>query len=72
MISKWGIMSIEMMTALDNDMAVIHADGSKEYVDNNGAIEIDATVEPESAAFSQQDTRKQQDGAADPASAGPF
>lgn len=34
LISKWGIMSIELQTALDNDMAVIHEDGSAEYVEN--------------------------------------
>lgn len=34
LISKWGIMSIDMQNALDNDMAVINADGTKTYVDN--------------------------------------
>lgn len=34
LISKWGIMSIDMQTAFENDMAVINEDGSKEYVDN--------------------------------------
>ena len=34
LISKWGIMSIDMMTALDKDMAVINQDGSSYYVDN--------------------------------------
>ena len=34
LISKWGIMSIEMQTAIDSDMAVINDDGTKEYVDN--------------------------------------
>ncbi len=33
LISKWGIMSIDMQTALDSDMAVINEDGSKNYVD---------------------------------------
>lgn len=33
LISKWGIMSIEMQTAIDGDMAVIHEDNRKEYVD---------------------------------------
>lgn len=33
LISKWGIMSIEMQNAIDADMAVIHEDNSKEYVD---------------------------------------
>ena len=34
LISKWGIMSIDMQTAIDADMAVIKEDGSKVYVDN--------------------------------------
>lgn len=34
LISKWGIMSIDMQTAIDADMSVINEDGSKEYVDN--------------------------------------
>lgn len=33
LISKWGIMSIEMQTAMDKDMAAIHDDGSIDYVD---------------------------------------
>lgn len=39
LISKWGIMSIDMVTALDADMAVIREAGTKEYVDN---VESDA------------------------------
>lgn len=35
LISKWGIMSIEMQTAFSNDMATIHDDGSVDYVDNS-------------------------------------
>ena len=33
LISKWGIMSIDLQTALDKDMAVIHEDGTTDYVD---------------------------------------
>ncbi len=33
-ISKWGIMSIDLQTALDKDMAVIRQDGTAEYVEN--------------------------------------
>jgi len=33
LISKWGIMSIDMIQAIDSDMAVIRDDGTKEYVD---------------------------------------
>ena len=35
LISKWGIMSIEMVTAIDSDMAIINDDGTKDYVDND-------------------------------------
>ena len=45
LISKWGIMSIEMVTAMDSDMAVINEDGTKDYVDNTeDTLTIDATV----------------------------
>lgn len=35
LISKWGIMSIEMQTAYDGDMAVINDDGTKNYVETD-------------------------------------
>jgi recombination protein RecT len=35
LISKWGIMSIELQTAIDKDMGTIHEDGSVDYVDNS-------------------------------------
>lgn len=51
LISKWGIMSIDMQSAIDADMAVINQDGTKNYVDNEmveSADVIDAEVsEPE-------------------------
>ena len=34
LLSKWGIMSIELQMAFESDMAVINEDGSKDYVDN--------------------------------------
>ena len=42
LISKWGIMSIEMQTAFEGDMAVINEDGSKNYVETEEANIIDA------------------------------
>lgn len=33
LISKWGIMSIDLQNSIDKDMAVIHEDGKTEYVD---------------------------------------
>lgn len=35
LISKWGIMSIEMQSAMEKDMAVINEGGSFDYVDND-------------------------------------
>ena len=34
LISKWGIMSIEMQNAVEKDMGVINEDGTVDYVDN--------------------------------------
>lgn len=44
LISKWGIMSIDMMTAMDSDMAVINDDGTKNYVETEYANIIEAEV----------------------------
>lgn len=38
LISKWGIMSIDMRAAFDGDMAVINEDGTKEYVENDDSV----------------------------------
>ncbi len=35
LLSKWGILSIEMQTALTNDMGAIKEDGTVDYVDNS-------------------------------------
>ncbi len=43
LISKWGIMSVEMQTAYSNDMAVVDDDGSVNYVDSP----VDTDQEPE-------------------------
>lgn len=46
LISKWGIMSVDMQQAIDADMAVINTDGTKTYVDNDpDVIESEAVVE---------------------------
>lgn len=34
LISKWGIMSIDLQTAIDKDMAIIQEDGTADYVDH--------------------------------------
>ena len=43
LISKWGIMSIEMQNAIEGDMAVINEDGTKNYVETESEI-IDAEI----------------------------
>lgn len=45
LISKWGIMSVEMKEALSKDMAVIKEDGSYDYVDNTPVAEPKQVVE---------------------------
>ncbi len=44
LISKWGIMSIDMITAIDSDMTVINEDGTKDYVETDEGNVIDAEL----------------------------
>ena len=44
LISKWGIMSIDMVTAFDSDYAVINEDGTKNYVETEEPEYIEAEV----------------------------
>lgn len=58
LISKWGIMSIDMASAIDADMAVINEDGTKDYVDNDpDVIVMEQPSEPEQATSEQNDIR---------------
>lgn len=53
LISKWGIMSIDMQTAMEGDMAVINEDGTKTYVENEEpTIEIHEVKEEKTDAKS--------------------
>ena len=54
LISKWGIMSIEMQSAIDADMAVINEDGTKSYVDNEQEADV-IDMEPIGQAEAPQD-----------------
>ena len=45
LISKWGIMSIEMQTAMDGDMGVIEEDGTINYIDNDNEVVADAVAD---------------------------
>lgn len=59
LISKWGIMSIEMQNAYERDQALVNEDGSFEYVDNTPAEDdyIDTTATPaENAQPTEQPT----------------
>ena len=48
LISKWGIMSIDLQTAIDKDMAVIHENGNAEYVENQSdSVEAEVVSEQE-------------------------
>ena len=51
LISKWGIMSIDMASAIDSEMAVINEDGTKDYVDNDATV---FDMEPAQEATPQQ------------------
>lgn len=61
LISKWGIMSIEMQNAIDSDMAVINEDGTKDYVENAPDV-ID--MEPIQAPEPEQPTAVPQNASA--------
>ena len=48
LISKWGIMSIDLQTAIDKDMAVTHENGNAEYVENqSNSVEAEVVSEQE-------------------------
>lgn len=48
LLSKWGILSTELITAMDADMAVINEDGTKDYVDNEpDVIDMEVIEQPE-------------------------
>ena len=58
LISKWGIMSIEMQTALDADMAVINEDGTKNYVDNDSEVVTEAQPQEVEQPKETKETKK--------------
>ena len=47
LISKYGVMSIEMQDAYTKDMAVLHENGDYDYVDNPNEEEADIVEEPQ-------------------------
>lgn len=46
LISKWGIMSIDLVQAIDADMAVIREDGSADYVEMEELPKDNVVAEP--------------------------
>lgn len=66
LISKWGIMSIELQNAIDSDLAIINEDGTKEYVENDDPV-IDAeaqTVEAQSDSVQEAPVQQPTDAQA--------
>lgn len=67
LISKWGIMSIEMQKAYDADMGVINQDGSIDYVDAPEAapqpepVPVSADVVQEAPQQEEQPTTESDD-----------
>ena len=59
LISKWGIMSIDLQNAIDKDMAVIHEDGKTDYVDA-------AKAEDDGVVADQELNEVQEDQPAEP------
>ena len=50
LISKWGIMSIDMQEALTKDMSVVKEDGTYDYVDNQTVMEVPSEERVEQTA----------------------
>lgn len=55
LISKWGIMSVEMANAIDSDMAVIHEDGQKTYVEVEEPVVVDEPKKEEPQEVKQEE-----------------
>ena len=61
LISKWGIMSIEMQEAYSKDMAAINPDGTCDYGDNDSSNIIIPQEEPSNAEEASADNSQQVD-----------
>lgn len=62
LISKWGIMSIDLVTALDADMAVIQEDGKKKYVETEpleAQMEYELVKEETKPEIKEEPSRKE-------------
>ena len=59
LISKWGIMSIEMQQAVEKDMATINTDGTYEYVDNEEETIIEQEEPKEEITVQNENTENE-------------
>jgi recombination protein RecT len=53
LISKWGIMSIELQNAFEKDESLLHEDGSFEYVDN-APLENETVIDAAATVIEQE------------------
>jgi recombination protein RecT len=60
LISKWGIMSVELQKAFENDMAAIKEGGKVEYVDNVDDAVPPVVIPPESTPIPTPEPKKPQ------------
>ena len=67
LISKWGVMSIDLQKAFEGDMATLDAEGHPTYVENDNDEYVEATAtdvnEPENAQTEPQDAQNTQNNA---------
>ncbi len=65
LISKWGIMSIELQEAYEKDMGVVHEDGKVEYIEATEQTTIAEEQEKEEPQpvieYAEQEVKKQQE-----------
>ena len=57
LISKWGILSIDLQSAITNDMATINEDGTADYIDN--ASDVVDTAEGQDNVATDGDNAEQ-------------
>ena len=62
LISKWGIMSIEMVDAMDRDMTVINEDGTVDYVETEEAPAAETVVDTEYKEVKSEEPPAQNEG----------
>ena len=59
LISKWGIMSIDMQQAVEKDMATINTDGTYEYVENDEETILEQEEPKDEIENQQEETEKE-------------